>query len=243
MNGVALCARYAFGPNRLNMCGPDMSKEVLAYINAGAEDQGLANILKDFQTLSPYLTEIAHANKIRDPFDERVVEAYWIGNELLENIQPKTFYKHLVENVKIKKRVDSKSMDYLSEKLTCGARMHHSFHVFNIWQRTGHSGTTHTLESMDNCRVSPGKVLNVDGPVITVLRKPLIVQNRKLALGAAVTIKVMRRLESSTLIDEVKKGDIISIHWGMPCEILNKRRFDNLVKYTNLSLLLANRTI
>ena len=83
MDGVTRCTRYAFGPNRLHMCGPDMNREVLAYMNEGVTDTGLTNILKEFQALHPYLTKIAHTNQIKDPFDSRVVEAYWIGNELL----------------------------------------------------------------------------------------------------------------------------------------------------------------
>lgn len=242
MDGVALCARYAFGPNRLHMCGPDMNQEVLAYLGEGAADQGLINILKEFRTLYPYLAEIARANKIKDPFDARVVEAYWIGNELLDRIGPKVFYSHLKDGLQIQKRINPKGFDELLEKLSQGARMHHSFHVFNIWQRTGHTADLHTLESMDQCRISSGKAQDVDGPSITVLRQPLVLEDRKLALGDPQAVKVMRRLEDNSLIQEVKSGDTISIHWGMPCTILDNRQIANLQKYTNLSLMLTNHS-
>lgn len=242
-DGVALCARYAFGPNRLHMCGPDMNREVLAYIGENAADAGLTNILKEFKTLYPYLEEIAAANHIRDPFDARVVEAYWIGNELLEAIAPKIFYHHMIDNLELKKRINAASFDMLTEKLRHGARMHHSFHVFNIWKRTGNLDEPHTLESMDQCRISSGLVQDVDGPTITVLRAPLIIKNEKLALGEPQKIKVTRRLEDNSLIQEVKIGDTISIHWGMPCAILTQRQATNLEKYTDASITLANQTI
>ena len=34
----------------------------------------------------PYLELIASANAIADPLDARVLEAYWVGSELLEGI-------------------------------------------------------------------------------------------------------------------------------------------------------------
>lgn len=243
MDGVALCSRYAFGPNRLHMCGPDMNREVLAYLDEGITDLGLVNILRNFKTLYPYLREIARANHIQDPFDRRVVEAYWIGNELLENIAPKNLYHHLVDNLEIKKRLKPQSFNRLTSKLAQGSRMHHSFHVFNIWRRTGHADEPHTLDSLDNCRVSWGEVVKVDGPVIAVLRRPLMLLGGKFILGSAGSTEVARQLEGSSIMDEVKAGDVISIHWGIPCEVLTAPQVANLEKYTQLSIKLANQSL
>ena len=243
MDGVARCARYAFGPNRLHLCGPDMNREVLAYINEGITDQGLNNILKNFQTLFPYLKQIAHANHIKDPLNNLVVEAYWLGNNLLNTIPPKTFYKHLTENFHLKKRLNSKTFDHLKNKLSLGALMHHSFHVFNIWKRTDQLNENHTLNNMDNCRISCGKVLTIDGPIITVSRQPLLLINNQLTLGSPQSTKIIRQLEGSSLIDEVAVNDILSIHWNQPCEIITSKQAKDLAHYTNLSLSLANNTI
>jgi len=225
------------------MCGPDMSREVLAYIQANQSDQGLVNILQDFRTLYPYLLKIAQANKIKDPFDTRVVEAYWLGNNLLDTISAKTYFHHLLENTQIKKQSTSKAWEQLLDKIHQGARMHHSFHVFNVWQRTGHTGTIHTLRSMDQCRISWGKVIKLEGPHITVKRQPLIADGNKLKLSAEKNIKITRELEKNSIIDDLKIGDTISMHWGIPCEILDSRELKNLKKYSAWSLALANQTI
>ena len=63
-DGVARCARYAFGPNRLHMCGPDANREVLAYLSEGVADDGLMYLLAKFKTLYPYLETIAHAKRL-----------------------------------------------------------------------------------------------------------------------------------------------------------------------------------
>lgn len=243
IDGIARCARYALGPNRLHLCGPDASREVLAYISENESDMGLANILEQFRTLYPYLKEISRANHIKDPFDPDVVEAYWLGNALLEKVSPRSYYRHLTDNIEISKKLDTKSREHLFQKIGKGARMHHSFHVFNIWQRTGNTDTEHTLESIDNCRVSWGKVLSIDGPSITVSRQPVVLKSRSLLLGEARKTKIQRRLEDQGIGCDIQTVDTISIHWGLPCEILNPVQIANLKKYTLASLALANRTV
>src|SRR3989304_3467125 len=111
MDGLLRAGRYAFGPNRLHYCGPDANAEILAHIREGVADPGLAKLLSAFQTMYPSLLHIAHANDIKDPFNERVVEAYWVGNELLENISQKQFYRHLREGLRLKDRLGGKAFD------------------------------------------------------------------------------------------------------------------------------------
>ncbi|MFH0952541.1 MAG: DUF6390 family protein [Patescibacteria group bacterium] len=242
-DGVGRCACYAFGPNKLHLCGPDANKEVFAYLKEGASDQGLENILQGFQTLYPYLRQIAQANKIKDPFDDRVVEAYWLGNQLLEQVTTKVFYKHLAEGLHLKDRYNSKSFDQLADKLPQGARMHHSFHVFNAYKRTGHDAKFHDLDSMDACRVSWGKVMKIDGPKIIVKRKPLLLEGHKLYLGNQADHTIMRKLEDDGTMDELKEGEYISLHWGVPCEVIGKENIKWLEYYTEKHIVLANQTL
>lgn len=242
VNGISQCARYAFGPNRLHMCGPDADREVLAYIDEDITDGGLTSLLTKFKTLYPYLETIAHENHIEDIFDARIVEAYWLGNELLDSINPQTFYRHLTDNLQLKKHLKPHTFNSLEDKLKNHPSPHHNFHVFNVWKRTGHVNEDHTLESMDQCRISWGKVTSVDGPFLTVERQPLIC-NGKLTLGAPVKTKIIRRLEDSSLMEDVAVGDVISIHWGMPCEIITLQQLANLQRYTRQSLALANLTL
>ncbi len=242
-DGVARCTRYAFGPNKLHLCGPDANAEVLAYIQAGATDPGLSHILQGFATLYPYLKEIAHANHIVDVFDDRVVEAYWLGNELLEAIPAQQFFRHLRDNLDLKRKYGAKEFDELVGKLPKGARMHHSFHVLNAYKRTGHDAKLHTLESMDSCRVSWGSVVAMEGPKITVRRKPLLQQNRKLVLGAEEDTTIMRRLEEDATLDDLAIGDLVSMHWGVICEIIDPKHVQWLQHYTLQSISLSNETL
>jgi hypothetical protein len=243
MDGVLRCSRYAFGPNRLHYCGPDANSEIRSYINEGTSDPGLKQLLREFQTMFPYLRHIADANDIRDPFDERVVEAYWLGNELLDRIDTRAFYRHLVEGQRIKDRIGAKSFELVAQKIGQGAVPHHSFHVLDIWKRTGNLDIEHTLESMDECRVSWGSVLKAEGPTVVVRTEPLILIDGKLILGTPIEKKLARRLEAEYDIEQIKPGDIVSIHWSVPCEVISERQTAMLRKYTLRHLRLANQTI
>jgi hypothetical protein len=240
VDGVTRCARYAFGPNRLHLCGPDANKTMFGYMEEGLGHKGLEEILSAFQTMYPYLCTIAYANNIRDPFDDRVVEAYWLGNILLDNVGKSQLHRHLTENLALKKKLKYKSLQILETKIDIGALPHHSFHVFNIWKRTGHAEEYHTLESMDACRVSWGIIKKVDGPWLSVERSPLLLGGHTLSLGNPTLKRITRSLSADMDIDQASVGDIITMHWGVPAEIISRAQAMRLRAYTLKSIALAN---
>lgn len=243
MDGILRCSRYAFGPNRLHYCGPDANAEILAYIRDGSSDPGLQKIMSAFNTLYPYLQLIARANNIRDPFDERVVEAYWIGNDLLDNVGRQDLYRNLTEEHELKKKLGLNSFAKLENKIKQHAVPHHSFHVFNVWRRTGNMAIAHTLESMDSCRIGWGKVLSIDGPTITIESEPLIEDRGIFLLGKMQKKKLTRKLESTDDIEQLKVDEIVTFHWGVPCEIITEKQAAILKKYTIQNIAFLNQGI
>ncbi|MFH1280863.1 MAG: DUF6390 family protein [Candidatus Beckwithbacteria bacterium] len=244
MRGLLRCARYAFSPNKLKYCGPgDKNFQLFSYVNEGVEDQGLAELLDDFSGMFPYLKLIADENKISDPFDEKVVEAYWVGNELLEGVRVKDFYKHLVDERDFKERIKKKEWKWIINKVPMGAKVHHSFHVFNIWNRTGHEAKPHTIPTMDNCRISWGKIKEKGKDKLKVETQELIYEDNRLSLKDGVIKEVSWRIGDKELIKGLKKGDLITTHWGWVCEKVRKFEVTNLEYYTKHHLKLANLTI
>ncbi|HSE34788.1 MAG TPA: DUF6390 family protein [Candidatus Paceibacterota bacterium] len=242
IDSLVRCSRYAFGPNRLHYCGPERNAEMKGYIDDSASDAGLGEILGKFETMYPYLCHIAEANKISDPLDARVVEAYWVGNALLDRVAKRDFFRHLVDGLRLKDKL-GKSFVLVEDKLAKGAVPHHSFHVFDIWKRTGHIEREHTVESMDECRVAWGTVVSAAGPFVTVSTERLFYANGKLALGPAEPRSLVRRLESEYDIEQLKAGDLVTIHWGVICEVITARQLAYLKKYTLRHLALANETL
>ncbi len=238
-----LCSRYSFGPNRLHYCGPDANAELKSYITRNQTDGGLSVLLKKFETLYPYLCHIARANNIQDPFDTRVVEAYWIGNELLDHISKNDLHTFLIDGISTKKKMKSGEWRWLEEKISQGAMPHHSFHVLNVWQQTGHNDFLETVKRMDECRISSGTIISTNGPAVVVSTEPLIYMNGKLLLGPTITKTIYRSLESEYDIEQIKPGEIVSIHWSVPCEIISKEKAERLRKYTMQNIAFANQTL
>ncbi len=226
MTGLLICARYSFSPNKLKYCGPDKNQELQGYLKTKTSDEGLKNMLEDFNALHPYLKLIAKENGIRNEFDERVVEAYWLGNELLETVTLKSFFNHAL------KRLSKKDLRWFEIKLPQGAKPNHQFHVLNFWKRTGHLAILQTLETMDNCRISTGKIIDS----ATIKTNKLIYRNGRLSLEPAV--KEVQSLEGG-----YQPGDLVTTHWNFLCEKITLQQAKNLEKYTNLALRLANLTI
>ena len=238
-DGSIFFARYAFMPNRLGYCGGDDNKALFDYCIANQTDPGLELILRRFQAASPYLKLIASSNSILDPFDCRVVEAYWIGNELLDRVDLTGFYNSLRE--RFTNYLDPKTLGYLLGKPPLGARAHHSFHVFDVHSRTG--TLENTLDTMESCRIGWGRVKEVCAECFFVEHQPLVMESGKLALGAPRDKKVMRQIDSSGFTAGCNAGDLISFHWDWACGILSQRQVQNLERYTRLHLKLANQTL
>lgn len=231
--------RYAFMPNRLRYCGGDDHRTLFEYGVESVVDGGLSPLLRKFSGALPYLQLIAQANGIRDPFDERVVEAYWIGNELLDGVDVRQLHDAL--RARFGKQLQGRTRAVVLEKAPAGARPHHNFHVFDVHSRVGQ--LEHSLETMDQCRVSWGRVTRVDGPELVVERQPLVLVDGKLRLGSVQPARVVRQVDGRGFADAASPGDWVSLHWGWVCEVLTPRQQANLVRYTGDHLRLANQTL
>ncbi|MBV8084756.1 MAG: hypothetical protein JO247_08065 [Chloroflexi bacterium] len=237
--GLLRFIHYGFMPNHLGYCGGDDNRELFEYGAAGQADAGLMPILRQFTGALPYLKLIAGANDIVDPFDERVVEAYWLGNDLLERVEVRQLYDDLVE--RFRGKLSPQAMTWVAGKAPAGARPHHNFHVFDVHSRAGEQG--HSLETMDNCRISWGKVLaDVNGQLF-VERQPLVLLDGKLALGAPVLFPASRQYQGRGFVHEGPVGAYVSLHWGWVCELLTPRQLSALQRNTMHHLRLANETL
>ncbi len=239
LDGMLLFIRYAFMPNRLRYCGGDDNTTLFQHAIAGETDGGVPPLLRKFTGAYPYLALIARANGIADPFDRRVVEAYWIGNALLERVEVRQLYDSL--RARYGKQLSGRTLDLVISKAPAGAHPHHSFHVFDVHSRAGE--LEHSLDTMDNCRISWGRVTAIDGPVFVVDRPPLLLETGKLALGAAQPARITRQVDDRGFADRAQIGDWLSIHWGWACDVLTDDQVRTLERYTRHHLALANQTL
>lgn len=238
--GTLQFIRYGFMPNRLSYCGPiGDNRTLFDYGIAGVADGGLTPLLRRFTGALPYLQLIARANGIRDPFDARVVEAYWLGNELLDGVEVRQLYDALLE--RFGKQLQGRTRELVLGKAPAGAHPHHSFHVLDVHSRVGEIEST--LQTLDQCRVSWGKVTRVDAGEVLVDRLPLLISEGKLVLGEPRPERAVRQIDGRGFADAAQPGDWVTLHWGWVCEVLTERQRLNLDRYTRHHLAIANQTI
>ncbi|MGH9183883.1 MAG: DUF6390 family protein [Acidimicrobiales bacterium] len=238
-SGLLGFIRYGFMPNHLGYCGGNENELLFDHAVAGQAEPGLAPLLARFTGAVPYLRTIATANGIADPFDPRVVEAYWLGNPLLERVDARALHDSLVE--RFGRQLTGKLRQQVLRKPPEGAKPYHLFHVIDVYRHLEHDEVG--MAAMESCRISWGRVRSVDGASLVVDRQPLVLAEGKLALGEDRPERVLRSLSGKGFADDVGVGDWVSLHWGWTCEVLDRRRLANLRHYTRHHLAIANRTI
>ena len=247
MNGAILSARHSFMPNLLGYCGPDANQVILEAITNDKPNSELASVLQGFQGAYPYLRFLSQYNKETNPFAYEVTEAYWIGNSLLEQVPPDAFYQHL------RKRLTSKfSPEHLKSFFNSSPYAsfpHHSLHVFNAFSTmgtvpdsfaSGKGPDGQVGQLMDKCRISWARVVDSSQEDLLVEYEPVTKLDGQLHLGQTVKNTLIRQVNGTNLMPNVKPGDWVSAHWGFACTVLSTEQKASLKKFTLSAMTLAN---
>ena len=238
--GPLLFARYAYPPNALGLCGADETRTLLEYGNARVSDGGLAELARTFEGAWPYLELIAGANGIADPLDARVVEAYWVGNGLLDRVSSGSLARHVED--RFKGRI-GRSWTHLLDAVAAGAAPHHCFHVFAVYPWLGLLRTgvvDEPLRVLDLCRTTPAVVAAVEGDSLQVVLRPLVWDGRRLGLGPWTAREVRWREEGLALLDAPEPGEWTALHWDVACDRLTPRAAAGLDRVTRRALRAVN---
>ncbi len=243
-SGPALFARYAYGPNRLGYCGPDAVEELFGEGAGGGDDRALGELARGFEGAWPYLELIARSNGLADPLDRRVVEAYWLGNSLLDGVRPDTLADSLATRFRPRLRPDG--WRWLAGKPDRGAVPVHAFHVLDVFPRVGlmRSGSVdHVLDVIDSCRIRWGRVLERDAEFLVVNVVPLGMTDGRLVLGSPRPERIQAWRDGATFVAGVELGDVVSVHWSFACDRLSGDQLGGLIHWTERQLRIANETV
>jgi hypothetical protein len=228
MAGVELAACYAFPPNSLRYCGQPTFITALRSGRARA----LERELKKFTAHYGYLRLIAAENGL-EPFDVRVVRAFWTGNRLLENVSAAALRRFIARMIKDRARARK-----LVENLPDGALPHHSFNPLYVNFVTGK--VARSVRNYDSCCVTWGKVLRLRGTSVTVLRQCVARKSGRFVLRPEIAAVALEK-DGVRLVGPLKKGDVVSVHWGIIIERLTSARLAALERYTLRNLDAINR--
>jgi hypothetical protein len=239
--GALMFARFAYPPNELGYCGPDAGTQLLEQTAANAGG-GLRELAKSFAGAWPYLELIAAANRIEDPLDRRVVEAYWIGNGLLRRVTPALFAESLAGRF-FAGISRSRDRDRLVEPLGTGGLPHHGFHVFAVYPWIGLLRTgliEQPLLVLDRCRIRWGRVESVAGDEVVVRSRPLLWADGCLELGVPRDEPAVVGRNGALLGPPLCVGDWCALHWDWVCQPLSARQLTGLRRYTREQLAAVN---
>lgn len=242
--GPVLFARYAYGPNRLGLCGPDDAEALFGETSDGGDERELRELARGFDGAYPYLELIAQANAIADPLDRRVVEAYWLGSPLLEAVTPNLLGESL--RLRFRARLGKPAWKWLEASAPSGAKPVHAFHVLDVFPKVGlmrAERADKVLEIMDSCRIRWGRVRERVGDTLVVNTVPLALVEGKLAFGPARIERVTGWRDGHGFLGQVSPDEVVSIHWGWACDVLDVVQVDRLIGWTQRQLSIANETV
>ncbi len=236
-SGAALFARYALPPNAHGYCGPADVALVAELTAAGdAAIDELAEIAQQFEGAWPYLQFIGSSCRV-DPLSTDVVEAYWIGNNLLADIDLAAWGNSLDD--RFRARAGAR-WQVLAGGIV-GSVPNHAFHVFCVYPWVGllRSGyADQALDVIDRCRIRWGTVVDMIDDQLVVRSKPLVWDGHAIGFGE----ERHETVRASVATDcRILAGDVVALHWDYVCQKLSPRQLRDLVRYHDRHLAIANQ--
>ncbi len=240
-------ARYAYPPNELGYCGPGDGRDLLEFASTAADVTGAAPQLdmagraRAFDGAWPYLEYLASLAGTESIMDRRVVEAYWVGNELLQDGDAAGFAGAIRTAFASQYGADWPA---LAPGVTPHPLPNHSFHVFAIYPWVGvlrRTGADAALEVLDRCRIRWGRVDAVDGDAVDVQCQPLTWNGTLLRLGAPRLERARLASDGRSLATAARPGSWVSLHWDWVCDGLSGAQLEALIEVTDRQLAITNR--
>lgn len=229
MKGVDLAARYAFSPNRRGYCGTNSFHRIMrSYIRKKAGLAVLRRHLRRFNAHYAYLSLIARENTC-GPFDPAVVNSFWIGNGLLENVNHASLHDFIKNELFPKETPRAKK---LAKNLPEGILPHHSFNALYINFLSNR--VEKSVKNYDLCCVTPAEIISVSGKNALVKRWAIGWEH-----GYIMKPKidcVCLEQDGIRLIGKVKKNDTVSVHWDLAVARLGPKDCSALKKYTQINI-------
>jgi len=225
LESLAFTCKYSYITNSLDYCGQHNAfKEFKKFIENPSEEkiEEIEKFLSTFESLYPYLKLIANANSLA-LFDRKVIEAYWLGNKLLDNIPVEKVKEMILKDLSapglLPKFIAEKKATPLQGKIF----PHHSFHVLHLNFVT--KKVDPVLENLKKCIISWGTIKEIQ-------EDHLLVNGAVLSHPEKFELRSDAMLVQNLFIKDPQIGDVVSVHWNSAVEKISENQLNMLKKYT-----------
>jgi hypothetical protein len=217
-----LFAQYAYPPNALGHCGPPGAEAMLR----AEQVRELEARARRFEGAWSYLEALAAATGADDPLDESLVEAYWVGSDLLDAVDPARLVAHLEDRFR-------GQLGGTWRAAAGRAAAHHSFQVFEVYPWVGllRAGRPPgpAVQVLDDCRIRVGTVLAVDDDgFVTVTDRRLDWDGATLAEAPPTRGRARWSVEGRSLIPRPRHGSHVALHWDWVCAEISEAQANQL---------------
>ncbi len=219
--GTKLAAMFSLGCGNLSR---DESKNsvIVNFLRNPSEgnEKPAREVMSGLSTLFPYISLIGECTNL-DPFDYRVVSAYFIGSEILEEVP-------FSASEKLVKKLCRNKPPTISDNF----RVTHNFYVFCVSPYVKERQSL--LSFIDLCRISTGEVLSLSEEkegicVANVRHRSLINKSGSIVVGDE---KEEKMICDKTITNKVEEGQMVAVHWRRIVKTINRSELKNLDHYT-----------
>lgn len=204
---LKLASLFAYSPNSHGYCGLESASAAFSKCIKHGSCNTVAKELKSFITLYPYLKTISRIRKLQF-YDYKVIEAYWIGNELLKDF-PISGYQMLIREFE-KQGVPKWLTKDLSKRYPKKFIPHHLFQVLHVGVGQASGSVPFNIKSINDCMIRFGDVKSLQKDYLVASINGLQKNGSKYELKKGdVKIHI-----NDALFLKPKIHSRICIHWG-----------------------------
>lgn len=222
---LKLASLFSYSPNQRGYCGRSSAGHVFFRCIRDGVCGDVSQELTHFIVLYPYLKTIASVTGL-SPFDHKVVEAYWLGNDLLKKM-PTEAYDILLDMFK-QQGVPVWLIDSLRKKRPAKFIPTHLFQVLHVGVGQASGAVPFNLASVNNCMVRWGKVVSVTEKKIELNLSKLSKSQKSYQV---IRTKEMVSAEAFPFF-KPKVGDTVAMHWRHGVKILSREEEKDLMYWT-----------
>ncbi len=214
MDNLDFAARFFLMPNKLKYKKMRLADHELFDFCCGSS-KDIAPLLKKYSGINLYLDLIAKKHN-KKAYDLDVLEAYWLGNELLDGITAEDFKQHLDRKMRDGK-IDPETAEQLLNSIPKNMVPHHSFHILHILSVAKDKSLMYA--NVDKCSIGYGEVVEVKESTLRCRKN-----------GSERVINV-----NHLFLKDIRVGDMVAIHWDFAIQKITKQQAHNLDRYTTAS--------